>query len=122
MALLGLPYHLRRQEVSERASRILHRNDHFSLRIEYLCCFSHKLNAADDDKVCFSPLRLDCELEAITHHIAERLDLHRLVVMHQNDRVLFSLQCTNLVFYCYVPTTRGFSRFFKSVRMERAAM
>ncbi len=42
--------------------------------------------------------------------------------MRHDYCVLLGLERTNLLFHCYVPTTRGFSRFFKSVRMERAAI
>lgn len=65
---------------------------------------------------------LTAETEAVAHHIGERLDLQGLVVMRHDNSVLSDFERTNLHFHCYVPTTRGFSRFFKSVRMERAAI
>ncbi len=117
-----LPDQVRGQKVGQGTTRILYRHDYLPFRVEDLCRLGHKPDPAGDNQIRLGLLRLHRKFETVAHHICKRLDRHRLVVMRHDDCVLPDFKRTNLLLHCYVPTTRGFSRFFKSVRMERAAI
>ncbi|KAF5030382.1 hypothetical protein DSECCO2_638660 [anaerobic digester metagenome] len=117
-----LPDQVRGQEVGERAPRILDRDDDLTFRVEDLCRLGHKPDTTDDNQVSPGFLCLHRDLKAVTHNVGKPLDLQGLVVMRHDNCILPGFKRTDPLFHRYVPTTRGFSRFFKSVRMERAAI
>ena len=93
--------------VGERAAGIQIRHQHFFIRTKNLCRFAHEMHAAHDDDVCLcagSPL---CQGQTIPYEVGDILDIPRLVIVCQDNGILFFTQLVDFRFQVDALGNRG---------------
>ena len=89
---------IRRTTVRQRTTRFHVGHQHFLIRTKHLRCLTHKVNAAhhNDVRLCFGSQL--SQRQTVANVIGDILYFTLLVVVPQNDCILFFLQLINSLY------------------------
>ena len=72
--------------------------EHFTRRVKDFSRFSHKMNSAENNDVIVTILRLLSQCKTVAYVVRQLLYLITLIIMSQNDSILFLFQTDYLLF------------------------